>query len=93
MTKCNDGIYREIRNNAISDMMEPGSTFKTASILVALDDGVITPETVVETGNGVYMMHGRYMKDHNWHRGGYGTNQHNKIIDGVLKHRCIAVDR
>ena len=65
MTKCNDGIYREIRNNAISDMMEPGSTFKTASILVALDDGVITPETVVETGNGVYMMHGRYMKDHN----------------------------
>ena len=37
MTKCNDGIYREIRNNAISDMMEPGSTFKTASILVALD--------------------------------------------------------
>ena len=73
MTKCNDGIYREIRNNAISDMMEPGSTFKTASILVALDDGVITPETVVETGNGVYMMHGRYMKDHNWHRGGYGT--------------------
>ncbi len=57
----------------ISDMMEPGSTFKTASILVALDDGVITPETVVETGNGVYMMHGRYMKDHNWHRGGYGT--------------------
>ena len=48
-------------------------SFKTASILVALDDGVITPETVVETGNGVYMMHGRYMKDHNWHRGGYGT--------------------
>ena len=35
MTKCNDGIYREIRNNAISDMMEPGSTLKTASILVA----------------------------------------------------------
>lgn len=73
MTKCNDGVYREIRNNAISDMMEPGSTFKTASILVALDDGLITPETVVETGNGVYMMHGRFMKDHNWHRGGYGT--------------------
>lgn len=72
MTKCNDGIYREIRNNAISDMMEPGSTFKTASIMVALEDGKITPGQTIDTGNGVYNMHGRPMKDHNWHRGGYG---------------------
>lgn len=73
MTKCNDGIYREIRNNAISDMMEPGSTFKTASIMVALEDGKITPDQTIDTGNGVYNMHGRPMKDHNWHRGGYGV--------------------
>ncbi len=73
MTKCNDGIYREIRNNAISDMMEPGSTFKTASIMVALEDGKITPNQTIDTGNGVYNMHGRPMKDHNWHRGGYGV--------------------
>lgn len=72
MTKCSDGVYREIRNNAISDMMEPGSTFKTASIMVALEDGKITPDQTIDTGNGVYNMHGRPMKDHNWHRGGYG---------------------
>lgn len=71
MTKCNDGAYREIKNNAIADMMEPGSTFKTASIMVALEDGVITPNDGVDTGNGVKMMHGRPMKDHNWRRGGY----------------------
>lgn len=71
MTKCIDGVYREIKNNAIADMMEPGSTFKTASIMVALEDGVITPADGVDTGNGVYMMHGRPMKDHNWRRGGY----------------------
>ncbi len=71
MTKCEDGIYREIRNNAISDMMEPGSTFKTASIMVALEDGMITPQNGVDTGNGVMKMHGRDMKDHNWRRGGY----------------------
>ena len=71
MTKCEDGIYREIRNNAISDMMEPGSTFKTASIMVALEDGMITPQDGVDTGNGVMKMHGRDMKDHNWRRGGY----------------------
>lgn len=71
MTKCNDGIYREIRNNAISDMMEPGSVFKTASLMVALEDGVISMNDGVDTGNGVMMMHGRPMKDHNWRRGGY----------------------
>lgn len=72
MTQGKDGEYYEVRNNAISDMMEPGSTFKTASIMVALEDGKITPDYVVDTGNGVKMMHGRPMKDHNWHRGGYG---------------------
>lgn len=73
MTKGSDGIFREVRNNAVSDMMEPGSTFKTASLMVALEDGKITPEQTVDTGTGVYIMHGARMKDHNWHRGGYGV--------------------
>ena len=80
MTKCNDGVYREIRNNAVSDMMEPGSTFKTASIMVALEDGYITPDQEVDTGNGVYNMHGRPMKDHNWHRGGYGVINTTQVL-------------
>lgn len=71
MTKCNDGVYREIKNNAIADLMEPGSTFKTASIMVALEDGKIKKEDYVDTGNGQWEMHGRVMKDHNWRRGGY----------------------
>lgn len=72
MTKCADGEYREVKNNAISDLMEPGSTFKTASIMVALEDGKISKDDFVETGNGQWEMHGRVMKDHNWRRGGYG---------------------
>ena len=71
MSKGRDGKYRETRNGAISNMIEPGSTFKTASIMVALEDGVITPEDGVDTGNGVMMMHNRPMRDHNWRRGGY----------------------
>lgn len=81
MTKGNDGGYYEMRNNAISDMMEPGSTFKTASIMVALEDGYITPHTMVNTGNGVKMMHGSAMKDHNWHRGGYGEIDVTRILE------------
>ena len=80
MTKGSDGIYREMKNNAVSDMMEPGSTFKTASIMVALEDGYITPDQLVDTKNGVYMMHGRPMKDHNWHRGGYGVIDITKVL-------------
>jgi len=71
MTKGGDGNYYEMHNDAISSLMEPGSTFKTASITVALEDGKITPNTTVDTGNGVVMMHGRPMRD--WHRGGFGV--------------------
>lgn len=81
MTRGSDGNYYEMRNNAISDMMEPGSTFKTASIMVALEDGKVEPDTEVDTGNGVKMMHGSAMKDHNWHRGGYGVIDVTRILE------------
>ena len=81
MSKGSDGRYYEMRNNAISDMMEPGSTFKTASIMVALEDGKVEPDTEVDTGNGVKMMHGRPMKDHNWNRGGYGVIDVTRILE------------
>ncbi|MBR7171159.1 MAG: PASTA domain-containing protein, partial [Prevotella sp.] len=42
-----------------------------ASFLVALDDGVVDTSYVIHTGSGVMQMHGRWMKDHNWRRGGY----------------------
>lgn len=71
MVKCGDGQYREIMNKAISHRCEPGSVFKVASFLVALDDAVADTSFVIHTGSGVMPMHGRDMKDHNWRRGGY----------------------
>lgn len=73
MTKCADGEYREIKNIAVSNLLEPGSVFKTASIMVALDDGVVDTTYTVDTGCGIWNMYGRDMKDHNWRRGGYQT--------------------
>ena len=72
MTKCDDGEYREVKNDAVSDLLEPGSVFKTASIMVALDDGVVDTNYHVDTFGGIMDMHGAKMRDHNWHRGGYG---------------------
>ena len=66
------GEYYEGRNHAIADWLEPGSVFKTASFMVALDDGVIDTTDHVDTGCGLMQMYGSTMRDHNWHRGGYG---------------------
>lgn len=66
------GSYQETKNFAVSDESEPGSTFKVASMIVALDKGIITPNDTVDTGNGIYMYKGVRMTDHNWHHGGYG---------------------
>ena len=71
MSKGADGEYHESKNSAVSDLLEPGSVFKTASIMVALDDGVVDTTYTVDTGNGIWEMYGAKMRDHNWHKGGY----------------------
>ncbi|MFC2101930.1 penicillin-binding protein [Bacteroidota bacterium] len=63
--------YQEEYNYAVGESTEPGSTFKLASFLVALEDGKVQLNTPVETGKGVVTYHGRRMSDS--HRGGYGT--------------------
>ena len=73
MEKGADGDFHERLNNALGYRCEPGSVFKTASILVALDDAVVDTTYVINTGSGIMPMHGARMKDHNWHRGGYGS--------------------
>ncbi len=68
--------FVESRNNAIADMVEPGSTFKTMAAMAVLDEGIATPDEIFDTGNGVYAYsrgkHTRFINDWNKHRGGYG---------------------
>ena len=70
-----------MRNLAISKLQEPGSTFKTASIMVALEDGKITPDYTVDTEKGIKMMYAKAMRDHNWNKGGYGVIDGNRIME------------
>lgn len=81
MTRGNDGRYYEMRNLSVSNLMEPGSTFKTASIMVALEDKYITPHTLVDTKKGIVNMHGSNMKDWNWYKGGYGEIDVTRIME------------
>src|SRR5690606_20299998 len=51
-TKDKDGEYREKFNYAIAQRADPGSTFKLASYLAALDDGLVDTSTTIDIGNG-----------------------------------------
>ena len=72
MGRIREGVYGETKNHAVADEIEPGSTFKVASIMVALEDGLCNPGDTVDVGNGIYMYKGARMTDHNMNKGGYG---------------------
>ncbi|MGA9212084.1 penicillin-binding transpeptidase domain-containing protein [Kaistella sp.] len=54
LRRTEPGIYVDAYNYAIKDNIEPGSTFKTISLLAAMDDGFINEHTTVNVGNGVW---------------------------------------
>lgn len=51
------------RLHAITDRMEPGSTFKLVSAVAALEQGVISLSDTIDTGNGSAVFGGRTMRD------------------------------
>ncbi len=58
------------------------------SLLAALETGKVKLSDKVDTGNGIYQIHGRELKDHNWHRGGYGELT---IQEGLAASSNIAI--
>src|SRR5690606_1232796 len=62
-TKDKDGEYREKFNYAIAQTADPGSTFKLASYLAALDDGYIDTATRIDIGNGTYKVPSHTIRD------------------------------
>lgn len=54
LRRTEPGIYVDAYNYAMKDASEPGSTFKTVSLLAAMDDGFIDENTTVDVGNGVW---------------------------------------
>lgn len=71
MGRIREGVWDETKNHAVADEIEPGSTFKVASMMVALEDGVITPNDTIFAENGRFKHPGGDITDHNEERGGY----------------------
>ena len=69
LTKKDSTNYQPCENFSIwqsTGLMHP------ISLLAALETGKVKLSDKVDTGNGIYQVQGRELKDHNWHRGGYG---------------------
>jgi cell division protein FtsI (penicillin-binding protein 3) len=53
----------QLRNRAMTDVFEPGSTMKPFTVGLALETGMVTPQTPVQTAPGYVMMGGRKISD------------------------------
>ena len=86
--RTSKGTYYEKRNYAVWESHEPGSTFKLASMMIALDDKVVDTSTVIDTEKGRIFINGRKVEDS--HHGGYGKISVGRILEvssnvGVVK--------
>ena len=86
--RTSTGKFYEKRNYAVWESDEPGSTFKVASLLIALEDKVIDTGTVVDTEKGRIYIHRKKVEDS--HRGGYGEISAGRVIEvssnvGIVK--------
>jgi cell division protein FtsI (penicillin-binding protein 3) len=86
--RTSKGKYYEKRNYAVWESHEPGSTFKLASLMAALDDKMIDTSTVVDTEKGRIYIHNAKVEDS--HRGGYGKISAARVLEvssnvGIVK--------
>ncbi|MBP6851345.1 MAG: penicillin-binding protein 2 [Rhodoferax sp.] len=57
----------QLRNRAVTDTFEPGSTMKPITIAMALEAGRVSPHTVIDTAPGRYQIGGFTISDtHNY---------------------------
>lgn len=67
----------QLRNRALTDTFEPGSTMKPITIAMALEAGRVTPQTLIDTDPGRFSIGGFTISDtHN-----YGT----LTVEGVIQ--------
>jgi cell division protein FtsI (penicillin-binding protein 3) len=57
----------QLRNRALTDVFEPGSTMKPFTIGLALETGLVTPQTQIQTAPGYVMIGGMKISDSHAH--------------------------
>ena len=59
-----DAKPEQMKNRAVIDMMEPGSTFKIVAAAAALNERKVHPDTTIFCENGLWNYGGRPLHDH-----------------------------
>lgn len=77
----NDKIQNMWRNWLVSDTFEPGSTFKTVTMVAALEEGLVSDNETFTCNGGVKFGNTTV---HCWKRDGHGT----QTLGEVLKNSC-----
>jgi len=54
---------RQTRNRSVTDLFEPGSTMKPFTVAAALDAGIVTPQTLIQTAPGSMTIGGWTISD------------------------------
>jgi cell division protein FtsI (penicillin-binding protein 3) len=57
----------QLRNRAMTDVFEPGSTMKPFTVGLALETGLVTPQTPIQTAPGFIVIGGRRISDSHAH--------------------------
>ena len=77
--------YLEQQNRVLTMMTEPGSTFKTASLMAAIDDGYVNINDSIDVGTGICYFYDKAMKDHNYKNGEPGTGYGKITVQNALE--------
>ena len=88
-------IVMDIQTNEIKAMVgngqkQPSSLMRAVSIHKALATGKVHLSDTVDTEQGIAIINGDTIKDHNWHRGGYGKIT---LKQGLASESEIAVSK
>ena len=64
LNQRSDAKPEQMKNRAVIDMMEPGSTFKIVAAAAALNEHKVRPDTTIFCENGLWNFGGRALHDH-----------------------------
>jgi cell division protein FtsI (penicillin-binding protein 3) len=78
----------KMRNRALTDTFEPGSSMKPFTIAAALDSGKVTPATIIDTAPGTLTISGATI--HDAHREGARSAGHSEIERRRREDRVVA---
>lgn len=69
LTRKDSANYLPCENFSVQ---QPTGLMHPISLLAALETGKVNLYDTVNAESGIHSVHGKVLKDHNWHRGGYG---------------------